>query len=151
MTDAIITAIITFIGKIITPFIGIFVQGYSKPSKIVSFKKGYKFKGEWTLDSDNSIITDEVIVDSIWLGKITCTGTLNHNGSPKNCTLLGKQYGWCITFEYLGTENGQHDETAGVVLFDTTTPNNKFLKGRWSQLTLEGNMIGGEVTLTRIV
>ena len=151
MTDTIIAAIITFIGTVSAPLIVIFIQGYSRASKIVAFKKGYKFSGEWSLDSGNSLISDEIIVDSTWLGKIKCTGTLTHNGASKSYKLIGKQYGWCITFEYLGTENGQHDETAGVVLIDKTAPNNMQLTGRWSQLTLNGKMIGGNVTFTRIL
>ncbi|MDE3022817.1 MAG: hypothetical protein KGI54_13330 [Pseudomonadota bacterium] len=151
MTDTIIAAIITFVGTVSAPLVVIFVQGYSKSSKIVAFKKGFKFKGEWAVDSGGPIIVDEMVVDSTFLGKIKCTGSLNHNGSSKCYSLIGKQYGWCITFEYLGTENGQHDETAGVIIIDKTTPNNMCLNGRWAQLTLDGKLIGGTVTLTRIV
>ena len=124
MSDTIIASIITFFGTVSAPLIVIFFQGYSRSSKIASFKKEYRFKGEWKLDTSSNVITDEIIVNGIWFGRIKCTGTLHHKGAPKSYKLIGSQYGWCITFEYLGTENGQHDETAGVVIFEKTTPNN---------------------------
>jgi len=97
MTDTIITAIITFTGTVFTALVVKFIEGFSKSSKIVFFKKGYKFRGEWNLDTGGSTITDEIIVNSTWHGKIKCTGTLNHQASHKSYKLLGKQYGWCIT------------------------------------------------------
>jgi hypothetical protein len=150
MSDTIIAALITGLCTA-SPMIYKFLQGIAKSSKIVAFKKGFKFQGVWKNHSSGEVYTDEIIVDCIRLGKIICTGNLLHNGSPKSYKLIGKQYGWCITFEYLGTENGQHDETAGVVILDKTTPKNTLFNGRWSQLTVEGKLIGGEVTFSRIL
>lgn len=152
MSEIIWAAIITASAILGAPAVGFIFSGFYKSWKTDLFKKGDKFKGEWKLDNSEQIFKDELVVESTWFGKIKCNGILSLNGSSKSYKLFGKQYRYCSTFEYLGTDkNKQHDETAGVVIINNTSPDRNNLYGRWSQLNIHGQLIGGEMQLTRTV
>jgi len=152
MSDVILAAVITACATLGAPAIGYVVNGIYQSSKTHLFKKGDKFKGEWKFDNSKETIYDEIFVNSTWFGRIKCTGKLNFRGSSKSYKLIGKQYKYCVTFEYLGTDNNNnHDETAGIIIIDSSVPNRDLFIGRWSQLNIDGQLIGGSMKLVRTI
>ncbi len=149
MTDTILASIIGAFATISAAFIGYIINGIIITPRNTVFSKGDKFTGNWEFSNGKNIIEDSIFVKSVWLGRIKCIGTLMYEGIHKEYFLTGKVYSYCITFNYLGLENGKNDNTAGVVLLDNTRPDKTILYGSWSQLKKTGEIINGSVTWKR--
>lgn len=151
MSDTLIAGILSSVATITAPLIVYVINGIVKYSKVVTFKKGDKFQGEWKFDDSDRAENDTIIVNSTRWGNIKCDGSLVLTGSAKTYKLKGRQYRHCVSFEFHGIENNRHDETVGYLIFRKNNPNNNELEGRWSQLDINGNLIGGTMKWKRIV
>jgi len=151
MSDTLIAGLLSSIATILAPIIVLIIHGLYKYSKVTLFKKGDKFEGKWTFDDSDRVEKDNIVVRSIRCGNIKCDGYLVLNEKPKTYRLVGKPYGYCVTFEFFGVENDRHDETVGYMIFKKTNPNYKVISGRWAQLDIDGKLIGGKMEWTRVV
>ena len=151
MSDTLIAGLFSSIATIIAPIIIFLIHGVYKDSKVTLFKKGDKFEGEWAFDDSDRIEKDNIVVRSIRRGNIKCEGSLVLNEKLKTYKLIGKQYGYCVTFEFFGIENDRHDETVGYMIFKKTNPNINVISGRWAQLDINGKLIGGKMEWKRFV
>jgi hypothetical protein len=143
-------AIISSVSTLSAPCLGYLLHAFVKTKTLRAFKKGDKFTCTWEFDDDpNRRIVDEVKVVSTWRGEIDCIGNVVLNGEIKQYRLTGRLHNYCITFEFLGTQNGQHDETAGVIILKRTGPNIDKFEGTWAQLNISGELIGGSVNWKR--
>ena len=151
MNDALISGLLSsVVTAFLAPIMTFIIHDIHKYSKVTMFKKGDIFEGTWMFDDSDRIENDQIIIKSTRWGKIKCEGRGKFRGEYKSYKIMGKQYGYCITFEFFGLENERHDETAGIAIFKKNNPNINAISGRWTQLDINGNLIGGKMEWIRV-